>query len=189
LRAGAFVNVPDCGADGGTALHKAVKNGHIGVVELLCSYGCDQSLRDGRGKCALDLAREAGRADIVDMLQREWPNIHTHEPSASEWITKITSTAPDEYGRALCTGQLPPVKCSHEATVPSPSHAPFSAPSAAPSSPRAVTSAPSPLCQRTTGVTCATCNAKVYGVVTVPTLEGNMLVCLTCARGRRGVTT
>lgn len=52
-----------------SALHKAVQNGHAGVVDLLLKAGADLSLKDGKGRTAADIASGTGAdADMVAKL-------------------------------------------------------------------------------------------------------------------------
>jgi ankyrin repeat protein len=70
----------ECGANlnhtakyGLSALMLAVLRGHIGVARALLAAGADQTLRgsgapDFDGKTALDLARDAGNPQLVELL-------------------------------------------------------------------------------------------------------------------------
>ncbi len=52
-----------------TALHMAVRNGHVRVVRFLLERGADARIRDASGMTALDLAREQGRAPLIAALE------------------------------------------------------------------------------------------------------------------------
>jgi len=51
------------------ALHKAVKAGHMDVVRLLLEKGANINLTDVRGRTPLALAREEGRAELIEALE------------------------------------------------------------------------------------------------------------------------
>lgn len=55
--------------DMGTALHKAVTEGHKEIVELLVEHGADMNFQDVQGRTPLALARENLRSEIVDLLR------------------------------------------------------------------------------------------------------------------------
>ena len=48
----------------------AAAYGREDSVQLLLSHGADRGLRDNRGKTAVDMAREAGHANVVALLGR-----------------------------------------------------------------------------------------------------------------------
>lgn len=54
----------------GALLRGAARLGHRDVVDLLLRAGADPGLRDPRGRSAAELAREAGHADLADLLER-----------------------------------------------------------------------------------------------------------------------
>nr|XP_008249766.2 cyclin-dependent kinase 4 inhibitor D [Oryctolagus cuniculus] len=64
---GADVNVPD-GA-GALPIHLAVREGHAAVVSFLAAES-DLQHRDARGLTPLELARQRGARDLLDILQR-----------------------------------------------------------------------------------------------------------------------
>ena len=43
-------------AEGGSALHWAVENGHVAVVDVLLEGGADTELKDAKGRTAKDIA-------------------------------------------------------------------------------------------------------------------------------------
>ena len=51
-----------------TAMMWAAGYGKGDTVQLLLDRGADPRLRDDRGKSALDIARETGHADVVELL-------------------------------------------------------------------------------------------------------------------------
>ncbi len=55
---------------GRTPLMIAVDNGCRGVIVALLSHGADIHTRANNGKSVLDLAREKGQSEIVDLLER-----------------------------------------------------------------------------------------------------------------------
>ena len=67
LNSGSDLN--EIGPFGTAALHDAASNGHFEVVRLLVEQGADVALRSQSGRTALELAREAGRAEIVAYLE------------------------------------------------------------------------------------------------------------------------
>ncbi|XP_062968371.1 cyclin-dependent kinase 4 inhibitor D [Cynocephalus volans] len=63
---GADVNVPD--GSGALPIHLAVQEGHMAVVSYLAAE-CDLHHRDARGLTPLELARQRGDQDLMDILQ------------------------------------------------------------------------------------------------------------------------
>ena len=55
---------------GFTPLMHASMSGYVGIVRLLLAAGAKPDLKDKQGKTALDLAKEAGRKDIVSVLEK-----------------------------------------------------------------------------------------------------------------------
>jgi ankyrin repeat protein len=53
-----------------TPLHKAVRKGLFDVCELLINRGADVNLKTAKGETALDIAREEGNENIVELLIR-----------------------------------------------------------------------------------------------------------------------
>lgn len=53
---------------GFTALHYAAREGHEEVVGWLVGVGCDGDVRDGRGRRAVDVAREWGRVGTLEKM-------------------------------------------------------------------------------------------------------------------------
>lgn len=71
---GAKVDARDRRNDGYTPLHEAVAQGHEEVVKILIANGADVNAKTkpwhgGDGKTAMDIASEAGHADIVELLR------------------------------------------------------------------------------------------------------------------------
>jgi len=54
---------------GESALHKAAKNGHVIVCNVLIKRGSRPDLQNREGKSALDLAREHNHLECVEYLQ------------------------------------------------------------------------------------------------------------------------
>jgi hypothetical protein len=66
---GDFPDLVDAPGEGDwTPLHWATMAGHADVVRLLLEAGADPSIRDGRGRTALQLALNGRRKRIVDLL-------------------------------------------------------------------------------------------------------------------------
>lgn len=63
------------------AIHEAAEKGLTEVVQLLCERGADISARDHEGRTALQIARELGHSDIVEILEQSEQSIHpiSHE--------------------------------------------------------------------------------------------------------------
>jgi ankyrin repeat protein len=57
------------GGGGETALMIACRSGRRDNVEALLKLGANTSLRDGWEKSAWDRAKEAGRSDIMELLE------------------------------------------------------------------------------------------------------------------------
>ncbi|MCB9492940.1 MAG: ankyrin repeat domain-containing protein [Epsilonproteobacteria bacterium] len=55
---------------GATALLDAVKRGNFAIVNALFAKGADVSLKDKQGKSAIDVARENGFTEIVELLEQ-----------------------------------------------------------------------------------------------------------------------
>uniref|UniRef100_A0ACD5VSH8 Uncharacterized protein n=1 Tax=Avena sativa TaxID=4498 RepID=A0ACD5VSH8_AVESA len=62
--------------DGRTALHVAAAAGEAEVVAELVEMGADAAAADARGRTPLDVAREKGYKEVVDILQR-WELVMT----------------------------------------------------------------------------------------------------------------
>ena len=56
-------------------LMAAAERGHVGIVKLLLRKGAYTNTRLRNGKTALDLAREAGNQEIIDMLVKTRENV------------------------------------------------------------------------------------------------------------------
>ena len=67
LDAGASLHTKD--AHGHTALMAAAHIGHLAGVRLLLDRGADPNAVSDTGKTALDWAREAGKGDVVELLE------------------------------------------------------------------------------------------------------------------------
>lgn len=71
LLARAGANVDARAIDGMTALYKAVSNGDRRMMELLIDLGADPTIAPAdRGRSALELARERGQKEVVELLER-----------------------------------------------------------------------------------------------------------------------
>jgi ankyrin repeat protein len=75
LKHGGKINVsfvsqiaPNKGEQNYTALQAAAASGRVDVVRTLLAHGGDPSIRDANGKTSVDLAREKGHNDIVQLL-------------------------------------------------------------------------------------------------------------------------
>lgn len=55
---------------GGTPLHWAALRGHATIVQFLIAQGADTKIRNGDGETPLDVARRAGKKEVVALLQR-----------------------------------------------------------------------------------------------------------------------
>lgn len=53
----------------GSVLHLAAGLGHVDVVRILVDRGADTSVRDGKGRTALERAVEMGKIDVVKLLE------------------------------------------------------------------------------------------------------------------------
>ncbi|VAH65564.1 unnamed protein product [Triticum turgidum subsp. durum] len=62
--------------DGRTALHVAAAAGEAEAVAELVDMGADSAAADARGRTPLDVAREKGYKEVVDVLQR-WEQVMT----------------------------------------------------------------------------------------------------------------
>lgn len=45
-----------------------MRKGHVDVIRLLCRSGADVNVRNRRGESVLDLAKQAGKAEVVQLL-------------------------------------------------------------------------------------------------------------------------
>ena len=53
----------------GAGQMRAAESGHFEVVRLLLEHGADASLRDDRGKTALELAEESGHFGVAEFIR------------------------------------------------------------------------------------------------------------------------
>lgn len=53
----------------GTPLHRAVELGKLDAVCYLVSAGADQTIRDGKGRTAMERAQALGRSEVIQALQ------------------------------------------------------------------------------------------------------------------------
>jgi ankyrin repeat protein len=60
---GAAVDAADI--EGWTALHKAVADGHAGVVRILLAAGASREAKNGRGQTPAMLAAQRKNADVI----------------------------------------------------------------------------------------------------------------------------
>ena len=68
LDAGADPNVASV-RTGRTPLHEAAEGGQARLVRMLLRFRADAAAADAEGKRPIDLARENGKEDIVEILQ------------------------------------------------------------------------------------------------------------------------
>lgn len=69
--AGAGADVNAASKDGRTALYRAAANGDRRMVELLIELGADPTISSmDRGRSAIDVARDKGHTEVVNLLQR-----------------------------------------------------------------------------------------------------------------------
>ena len=81
-------------ADGETALHLAAYYGHVEVVVLLISHNADRYILNNKGEAALDLAREKGHENVVQLIEDQ-PGVSTSSSSSPSHVAPtITKTAP-----------------------------------------------------------------------------------------------
>ena len=68
IAAGADLNIQ--GKSGATALMKAIYYGygHTETVKVLIAAGADLNIQDNNGKTALDIAKQKGNQDIINLL-------------------------------------------------------------------------------------------------------------------------
>jgi ankyrin repeat protein len=55
---------------GATALHWAALRGQAPVVSFLIASGADTAVRNAEGETALEVARRAGKKEVVALLER-----------------------------------------------------------------------------------------------------------------------
>ena len=65
------ININLQGVSGETILMEAVRLGNLETVDFLLGLGADASIRDNKGKTALDYAKECGFPDIARLLKNE----------------------------------------------------------------------------------------------------------------------
>ena len=53
----------------GTPLFSAVATGHLDVVDMLLSRGADPSIKNSRGKLAVEEAEYHGWSEVIDRLR------------------------------------------------------------------------------------------------------------------------
>ena len=73
---------------GSTALHYAAVHCGLEVVGTLLDAGADPEARDGSGRSTEDLAREAGRTDVLALLSDE-PDPSSHPCRLAELLTEM----------------------------------------------------------------------------------------------------
>jgi len=56
--------------DVGSALHKAIENGHVDTALLLIESGADVSLKNARGQTARDLAEKCGQTEVLEAIEQ-----------------------------------------------------------------------------------------------------------------------
>ncbi|KAI0132942.1 ankyrin repeat-containing domain protein [Xylariales sp. AK1849] len=61
---------PETSSETGSALHKAIANGHIDTALFLIREGADKDLKDGRGQTARDLAAQSQQIVLLQELDR-----------------------------------------------------------------------------------------------------------------------
>ena len=60
---------PFCLQDfGRSALHEAADFGYLAIAKRLLEGGADVTLRDNRGRTAIDIARQQGKSEVVALL-------------------------------------------------------------------------------------------------------------------------
>jgi uncharacterized protein len=68
VAAGADVNAP--GDLSNTPLHEAVSQEHLHAIKFLLDNGASQNIKNEFGQTPLDIARQKGRSDIAELLER-----------------------------------------------------------------------------------------------------------------------
>jgi len=68
VAAGADVNAP--GDHANTPLHEAVSQEHLPAIEFLLDNGASLNVKNEFGQTPLDIAREKGRSDMTELLER-----------------------------------------------------------------------------------------------------------------------
>ena len=53
---------------GDSVLHRAIRAGHLGVVEVLLAVGADPNKRNAQGRTPLNLAGQLGHKSIITLL-------------------------------------------------------------------------------------------------------------------------
>lgn len=66
------------------------KDKDIGILALLLQHGADTAITDARGNTMIELAREAGREDMVSLLSKAQKSRKSEEPKQSlfDWIRR-----------------------------------------------------------------------------------------------------
>ena len=70
IQSGAIVNCRFLGSST-TPLHVASFYGKIEIVKLLLDHGCQLHLKDKENKTALDLAKQKGHHQIVELIRKK----------------------------------------------------------------------------------------------------------------------
>ena len=80
LEEGAYIDAAS--PNGTTPLMMAVRYGQGDVARLLVEEGADATLKNELGLTALDFARQADRADMVELIAQA---VRRRQPNAGKW--------------------------------------------------------------------------------------------------------
>lgn len=111
IAAGTDLNAIDEQDYGQTALHVALRKGHIDITKTLLTAGADVRVKTARGMTPLHLAAEEGHAKVIELLITKGANVNAKDGSGKTPIERVGERRRDKIidllKRHRATGEPP----------------------------------------------------------------------------------
>lgn len=82
---------------GRTSLMLAASRGYVGICEQLVNFGADPLLQDDEDRNAIDIAKEHGHSNVVDLLQKYFPSsVLSSYSQQKSGVQELSNTLDDD---------------------------------------------------------------------------------------------